>query len=80
MQEEGGNIGYVILQAQRNKGYGKIILRELVNQAAKKGLERVLLTIRKNNISSLKVALDNKGRIIRENEERYYIEIRNYLQ
>ncbi|WP_170865500.1 GNAT family N-acetyltransferase [Anaerosporobacter mobilis] len=76
LQEEGGNIGYVILQAQRNKGYGKIILRELANQATKKGLERVLLTIRKNNISSLKVALDNKGRIIRENEERYYIEIR----
>ena len=70
----------MILQAQRNKGYGKIILRELVNQAAKKGLERVLLIIRKNNISSLKVALDNKGKIIRENEERYYNEIRNYLQ
>lgn len=75
LQEVGGHIGYVIRGAERNKGYGKIILRELLNQASSMGIDSVLLTIRKNNIYSVKVALDNEGKIIRENEKRYYIEI-----
>lgn len=65
----------MIRGARRNKGYGKIILRELLNQASSMGIDSVLLTIRKNNIYSVKVALDNEGKIIRENEKRYYIEI-----
>lgn len=75
LQEVGGHIGYVICGAERNKGYGKIILRELVNQTSSFGIDSVLLTIRKNNIYSVKVALDNEGKIIKENEKRYYIEI-----
>lgn len=75
LKEEGGHIGYVICEAERNKGYGKIILKELVNQASAMRIDSVLLTIRKNNIYSLKVALDNEGKIIRENEKRYYIKI-----
>lgn len=75
LREVGGHIGYVICGDRRNKGYGKIMLRELVNQASTMGIDSVLLTIRKNNIYSLKVALDNEGKIIKENEKRYYIEI-----
>ncbi|MBS5933378.1 MAG: GNAT family N-acetyltransferase [Clostridiales bacterium] len=75
LQEEGGHIGYSIRVDQRDKGYGKIILRELVIKASMMGIDHVLLTIRKNNIYSLKVAIANKGEIIRENENRYYIDI-----
>lgn len=75
LKEEGGHIGYVIRPTQRKKGYGNLILSELMIQAAKMGLERILLTIRKDNSYSLKVALANKGKIIRDNKKRYYLEI-----
>lgn len=46
-----------------------------MNKASMIGIDSVLLTIRKNNIYSVKVALANMGKIFRENEKRYYVDI-----
>ncbi|WP_455716401.1 GNAT family N-acetyltransferase [Anaerosporobacter sp.] len=61
LYREGGHIGYAIRPSERNKGYGKRLLKELINEASKIGIDKVLLTIRNENEYSLKVALDNGG-------------------
>lgn len=55
----GGHIGYTIRPSERGKGYGNLILRELLEKAKNKGIEKVLLTIDENNIPSCKMAKFN---------------------
>lgn len=79
----GGHIGYSIAPSERRKGYGKIILKKLMNEARKGGLNRVLVTCNESNIGSSKIILDNQG--ILENKlfdsadqewvNRYWIEL-----
>jgi predicted acetyltransferase len=73
LREEGGNIGYAVRPGERNKGYGKILLKELLNEASKMGIEKVLLTIKNYNEYSLKVALANDGTIEKSNDIRHYV-------
>lgn len=73
LREEGGHIGYTIRSSERNKGYGTILLKELINEARKIEIDKILLTIRNSNIGSLKVALKNNGKIEKVNEERHFI-------
>jgi len=70
---EGGHIGYAIRSTERNKGYGTVLLKMLLNEAKKLGIERALLTIRLHNYASLKVAVKNNGVIEKMDRERYYI-------
>lgn len=70
---EGGHIGYAIRPAERNKGYGTILLEKLLKEAKKLGIEKALITVRLHNYASLKVAIKNKGVIERIDKERYYI-------
>lgn len=51
----GGHIGYTIRPAERRKGYGNIILRELLKEAKKKGIEDVLITCDETNTASRNV-------------------------
>jgi len=73
LRAEGGHIGYAIRQNERNKGYGTVLLKMIIEEAKKMNIEKVLLTVRNNNISSIKVALNNGGKIEKVNEERHYI-------
>lgn len=69
---EGGNISYAILPAARGKGFGKLLLSELLTECRKMGLDKVLLTIEKENIVSQKVIRANGGLIDRESDKFKY--------
>lgn len=72
LREEGGHTGYVVRPSERHNGYGTILLRELVAEAGKLGIDKMLLTIRNENLYSLKVATENHGVIERKNEIRTF--------
>lgn len=73
LREAGGNIGYGIAPEYRGKGYGKELLRLLVGEAGKYGLDKVLVTIQKDNAASQAVALASGGVITKQTNERVYI-------
>ena len=70
---DGGTLGYSIRPSQRNKGFGKILLSELVKECSNIGIDRALLTIHKNNISSINIALKNHGVIEKSSDNLHYI-------
>jgi predicted acetyltransferase len=49
--ESGGHIGYIIRPSERNKGYGTILLKELLIKARKLEIDKVLLTCDEENLS-----------------------------
>lgn len=57
----GGHIGYGIRPSERNKGYGKLILKLGLAKIKKIGIDRVLITCFDNNIYSKKIIEDNGG-------------------
>ena len=65
LRKAGGNIGYGIAQAFRGKGYGKELLRLLLNE--------VLVTILLDNIASQAVAIANGGVVTERTDERVFI-------
>lgn len=73
LREHGGHIGYAVAPSERNKGYGKILLAELLKEAKKLGVGRALITVQRGNDASVRVALANGGVVERENEARYFI-------
>ena len=73
LREEGGTIGYAIAPNERNKGYGTILLRELLREAGRMHIQKALLTIRNDNATSIKVALANGGEIEKVNDIRHFI-------
>ncbi len=72
LRVEGGNIGYGIRPSERGKGYGRLLLGLMLQEAGRQGLERVLVTINNDNLPSLRVARSNGGRLARQTEERCY--------
>lgn len=73
LMEEGGHIGYAIRPSERNKGYGTILLKLLVEEAKKIGIDKILITVSNDNPYSIKVALNNNGIIEKVSGERHYI-------
>ena len=73
LREKGGHIGYAIRPSQRNKGYGTILLKMIIEEAKKMNMDKMLVTIRNDNTPSIKVALNNNGKVERVTEERHYI-------
>ena len=75
--EYGGHIGYTIRPSERNKGYGKLILEELLVKAKELNIDEVLVTCDQNNTSSRKVIEANNGKLADCNngECRYWIYI-----
>jgi predicted acetyltransferase len=82
---EGGHIGYGVRPTQRNKGYGKIMLKLLLERARARGISitKVLLTCDKANVASVRVIQSNGGRLDSESprkvgkgiKQRYWINI-----
>lgn len=56
----------------RGRGYGKELLRLLLLEAGKAVLEKVLITVHKDNIASRAVACANGGILTGETDERAY--------
>lgn len=73
LSKAGGHIGYSIAPEYRGKGYGNEILKLLLKEANKIGIDKVLLTIHLDNITSKMVALANGGIITKYTNERVYI-------
>jgi predicted acetyltransferase len=61
LKEDGGHIGYYVRRDQRDRGYGKEILRQALGELRKIGEKRVLLTVNLDNIASIKVIEANGG-------------------
>lgn len=62
----GGNIGYSILPEERRKGYGKEMLKLVLEKCREFGKEKILITCDKDNIASARTIMANGG--ILENE------------
>jgi predicted acetyltransferase len=60
---EGGHIGYSVRPTERNKGYGKLMLKLVLGRAKALGITQALLTCDKTNVASAKVILGNGGRL-----------------
>lgn len=73
LRKAGGNIGYGIAPAFRGKGYGKELLRLLLNEAKGMGIDKVLVTILLDNIASQAVAIANGGVVTERTDERVFI-------
>ena len=73
LRKAGGHIGYAVAPAYRGKGYGKELLRLLLQKANEMGIEKVLLTIRLNNAASQAVAFANGGAVTDRTDERLLI-------
>ena len=61
LRDQGGHIGYYIRRDKRNKGYGKQVLQQALEQLRKIGEQRALLTVDMDNIASIKVIEANGG-------------------
>jgi predicted acetyltransferase len=69
----GGHIGYCIRPTARAKGFGNLLLRELLKKAKEKNIPKVLITCDDINIASRRVIEYNGGKLERvENGECYY--------
>ena len=60
---EGGHIGYGIRPSARGQGLGRELLRLTLDEAARRGIDRVLLTCAKDNPASSVVIEANGGRL-----------------
>ena len=74
--EHGGHIGYSIRPSERGKGYAKESLRQALQLASQKRIERALVTCSRSNEASRRTILANGGVLedIRQGTERYWIE------
>lgn len=70
---EGGNVGYAVRSSARGRRYGTLLLKLLIEEAKKLGVEKVLLTIWETNAPSLRVALGNGGVIEKTENGRHYV-------
>jgi predicted acetyltransferase len=85
LKDDGGHIGYYVRRDERNRGYGKEILRQALTELRKIGEERALLTVNLDNIASIKVIEANGGVFESEGQEpdgkrfgRYWIELNDF--
>lgn len=73
LREQGGHIGYAVASDHRGKGYGRELLRLMLEEARRMGTtEEILVTVYPDNAASRRVAEANGGQLRRETEERVY--------
>ena len=73
----GGHVGYYVKRRYRNMGFASEGLRLLLEEAKSIVPEdEIYLRVRKNNPASLRVMLKNGGYISGENENEYFVRIK----
>ena len=72
---EGGNLGYAIDSRHRGKGLGSKLLELLVLKTKEMKLESPLVTVKKFNYASKRVAEHNGGKLVKETEGWWYFEM-----
>ena len=83
LEKFGGHIGYSVAPSERRKGYASRMLRDVLPECRKLGLDRVLVTCDHDNEGSRKTILNNggvyDGTVFEPDEkvhlERYWIEV-----
>ena len=70
---EGGNIGYAIDSRERGKGYGSKLLGLLLIRAKELNINNILITVKKFNNASKRVAEQNGAELIKETEDWWYL-------
>ena len=74
-----GHIGYYIAKPFRGKGYGTEGLRLTLEEAHRiVPEEEIFLRVNRDNPASLHVMLHNGGRIVSQDESKYYVRIPNH--
>lgn len=68
-----GNLGYAISKAYRGKGYGSILFRELLKKCKEYGYNEIKLFPLKTNEATVKIMINNGGRIIGDFKNEKYI-------
>jgi predicted acetyltransferase len=78
LRKKDGHAAYAVRKSERKKGFGKLILRELIKKAKDKKIDRLLLTCDTDNIASRKIIEANNGKLEGiENEEcKYWIAVK----
>jgi predicted acetyltransferase len=61
LEREGGHIGYDVRPSARRRGFGNLILRLVLSEARRAGLERALITADADNYPSLRIIEKNGG-------------------
>jgi predicted acetyltransferase len=87
LRDFGGHIGYSIRPSERNKGYGTMMLRMVLEKARQLGLQNVLITCSKDNYASARIIEKNGGMLDSESfsprgqriTRRYWINLENQL-
>lgn len=77
LKKHGGHIGYVIRPSCRGKGFGKLMLKKLLSEAAALGIQDVLLTCDEDNLASKRIIESNRGILssIDEGNCKYWIKL-----
>lgn len=73
LRHEGGHAGYAIIADERGKGYATLLLKLLLDEARKTGIEKLLTTVNNDNPASVKVCVNNGGIIEKISGEKHYI-------
>ena len=63
LEVEGGHIGYGVRPSSRGRGFGTAVLRLVLPEARRRGLERVKLTADSDNLASICIIERNGGRL-----------------
>ena len=71
-----GHIGYGVRPNERRKGYAYKMLKYALLECKKTGMNSVILGCYEDNIGSVKTIINNNGKLIRQEENRQYYEIR----
>jgi predicted acetyltransferase len=58
-----GHIMYGVVPSKRNKGYGTIICKLLIEKAKEYGINNIIITSNNDNIASAKVIINNNGEL-----------------
>ena len=73
LRQTGGHIGYSIRPSERGRGYGTRILACTLAEAARMGIEQVLITVNEDNPASWRLVEANGGSLARRADgKRYY--------
>ncbi len=77
LRKMGGHVGYTVRPLARGKGYGTILLREILAEAKGIGIDRALVTCSEYNSPSRRVIENNGGLLEDTTDEgcRYWINL-----